>query len=80
MAVDNTIQSLLHVDMIVPVETKPTPNESTMNKLYLVPETDPQTDDEYHGMIVCLAAELRVIISMIGKIESVGGLVLGVCA
>lgn len=47
MAVDNTIQSLLHVDMIVPVETKPTPNESTMNKLYLVPETDPQTDDEY---------------------------------
>lgn len=47
MAVDNTIQSLLHVDMIVPVETKPTPNESTMNKLYLVPEADPQTDDEY---------------------------------
>lgn len=47
MAVDNTIQSLLHVDMIVPVETKPTPNKSTMNKLYLVPETDPQTDDEY---------------------------------
>lgn len=47
MAVDNTIQSLLHVDMIVPVENKPTPNESTMNKLYLVPETDPQTDDEY---------------------------------
>lgn len=46
-AIDTKIGSLLSVELIEVASTLPTASASTMNKLYLVPEEDPETHDAY---------------------------------
>ena len=46
-AIDTKIGSLLSVELIEVVSTRPTASASTMNKLYMVPETTAGTEDVY---------------------------------
>ena len=46
-AIDSKIGSLLSVELIEVVSTRPTASASTMNKLYMVPESDAETNDAY---------------------------------
>ena len=46
-AIDNKIGALLNADLLVLETTLPTASSSTMNKFYLVPETNGKTHDEY---------------------------------
>lgn len=46
-AIDTKIGSLLSVELVEVVSTRPTASQDTMNKLYLVPETDAETEDVY---------------------------------
>lgn len=46
-AIDSKIGALLDVDLIQVEATLPTASASTMNKLYMVPEADAETNDAY---------------------------------
>ena len=46
-AIDTKIGTLLSVELVQVASTRPTASSSTMNKLYLVPEEDAETDDAY---------------------------------
>ena len=46
-AINSIISALTEIDIIRPVPTRPIASKDTLNKLYLVPETDPTVDDEY---------------------------------
>ncbi len=46
-AIDNKIGALLDVDLIQLESTLPTASASTMNKLYMIPESDAETNDAY---------------------------------
>lgn len=50
-AIDTKIGSLLSVELIQVASTRPTASDSTMNKLYLVPEADAETDDAYEVFV-----------------------------
>ena len=50
-AIDTKIGSLLSVELIEVASTRPTASASTMNKLYLVPEADAETDDAYEVFV-----------------------------
>ena len=50
-AIDTKIGSLLSVELIEVASTRPTASASTMNKLYLVPETTGATDDAYEVFV-----------------------------
>lgn len=50
-AIDTKIGSLLSVELVEVASTRPTASASTMNKLYLVPEADAETDDAYEVFV-----------------------------
>ena len=50
-ALDTKIGSLLAVELIEVSATRPTASASTMNKLYLVPEEDTETEDAYEVFV-----------------------------
>lgn len=50
-AINDVIGSLLSVDLVVLVDELPQPSRNTMNKLYMKPETDEETDDKYEVYI-----------------------------
>lgn len=50
-AIDTKIGSLLAVELIEVSATRPTASASTMNKLYLVPEEDAETEDAYEVFV-----------------------------
>lgn len=50
-AIDSKIGSLLSVELITIASTRPTASASTMNKLYLIPESSSETDDAYEVFV-----------------------------
>ena len=50
-AIDSKIGSLLSVELITIASTRPTASASTMNKLYLIPESSSQTNDAYEVFV-----------------------------
>ena len=56
-AIDSKIGALLNADMLVLETTLPTASAATMNKFYLVPEEDAETNDAYEIFITVETVE-----------------------